>query len=339
MVQLYHIDLFSGIGGFSFALQEVAKTIAYVENAYDAQQVLKTLISKNKLSRAPIFDDIKLYHPPLEKKSNPIIVTGGFPCQDISTIGKRLGIKCGKRSSLVWEMFRIIEEVNASFVVMENVAAIVKDSYFLKIIRKFEKLGYHIEHGVFSAGELGFWHIRKRWYLLAIRKNTTHKLQTIPGIKKDLVRFTSNPPESLLRFQKSYKPLWKRKDLLGNAIVPATAKYAINCLNNNCNYNLTCNLTNSLCNQKRLLYFHGHDGSKNVTYVKNYFSTPRLTHPPHSRKLTHRTYQDLETQLVHWDKTKKNLRKAAKKKPIEAIVNPEFVEWLMGYPPGWTKTI
>ena len=52
------------------------------------------------------------------------IVTGGFPCQDISNAGKRVGIE-GRRSGLWSEFARVVREIRPSVVVVENVAALL----------------------------------------------------------------------------------------------------------------------------------------------------------------------------------------------------------------------
>jgi DNA (cytosine-5)-methyltransferase 1 len=53
------------------------------------------------------------------------ILTGGFPCQDLSLAGKRAGLKEGTRSGLWIEFARAIEELNPRLVVIENVRGLL----------------------------------------------------------------------------------------------------------------------------------------------------------------------------------------------------------------------
>src|SRR3982751_243889 len=98
------IDLFSGIGGFSLAAHWMGwKTIAFVERDLFCKMVLQ----KNFGSDIPIYDDVKTF-PGKKYRGECDIITGGFPCQDISSANRfGEGIK-GLRSGLWREYARII---------------------------------------------------------------------------------------------------------------------------------------------------------------------------------------------------------------------------------------
>src|SRR5690554_5265326 len=109
-------SLFSGIGGLDLGFERAGFTIKWMcEKDEYARRVLR-----KHWAEVPLYDDIEeLKNPPYVD-----VITGGFPCQDISLAGKGAGLD-GDRSRLWWEMHRIISEVRPRYAVMENVAALV----------------------------------------------------------------------------------------------------------------------------------------------------------------------------------------------------------------------
>ena len=88
MKKLKLIDLFSGGGMFSYAAEKLVggfETIQFCENDPYCQKVLK-----KHWPTVPIHDDIRTYKP---EPHSATVVVGGFPCQDLSVSGKRLGIR------------------------------------------------------------------------------------------------------------------------------------------------------------------------------------------------------------------------------------------------------
>lgn len=113
--KLTHGSLFSGIGGF-----ELGAEMAGIDTLWNCEiEKFQGEILKNKFPHAERFTDIT--------KTTGLryvdIISGGFPCQDISVAGKREGIK-GKRSGLWSEMCRIIWEVRPKYVIIENSPAL-----------------------------------------------------------------------------------------------------------------------------------------------------------------------------------------------------------------------
>jgi DNA (cytosine-5)-methyltransferase 1 len=93
------VSLFAGVGGFDLALERAGvKVVASVEIDAKAQSVLK-----KHFPQSTIFDDVsgvsgeQLRAAGFEARGG--IITGGFPCQDLSVAGKRAGL-AGKRSGL-----------------------------------------------------------------------------------------------------------------------------------------------------------------------------------------------------------------------------------------------
>lgn len=109
-------SLFSGYGGLDIGIQEVldAEVAWHVE--FDAAP---SKILEYHYPGVPNYGDIRNVD---WSQVEPIdILTGGFPCQDVSLAGKRRGLEEGTRSGLWYEYARAIEELKPRLVVIENV--------------------------------------------------------------------------------------------------------------------------------------------------------------------------------------------------------------------------
>ena len=157
------LDLFSGIGGISIALEPWVRTIAYCEQDRFAQSVLLSRMSERKLHKAPIWDDVQTLRGEMLPQID--IIFGGFPCQDISVAGNGEGL-AGKRSGLFYEIIRLTKETRAPFVFLENVPAI-RTRGLREVIRAFTEIGYDCRWTCLSAASVGAPHKRERWFLLA----------------------------------------------------------------------------------------------------------------------------------------------------------------------------
>jgi DNA (cytosine-5)-methyltransferase 1 len=93
------------------------------------------------------------------------ILTGGFPCQDISFCGEGAGIE-GERSGLWREMWRIIREVRPRYVVVENVAALTHRGLGI-VLGDLAALGYDAEWDCIHAAAVGSPQIRDRIFIVA----------------------------------------------------------------------------------------------------------------------------------------------------------------------------
>jgi DNA (cytosine-5)-methyltransferase 1 len=93
------------------------------------------------------------------------IISGGFPCQDISECGKGMGI-AGSRSGLWKEMARIVGEVKPRYVIIENSAKLLIRGFEV-VLCDLSKIGYHAEWTCLSNADFGFDHIRERVYVIA----------------------------------------------------------------------------------------------------------------------------------------------------------------------------
>ena len=155
------LDTFAGIGGFSYAAEKLVggfETTQFIEINPYCQKILN-----KHWSHVPIPDDITTF---TAKSGEFDIITGGFPCQDISVAGLQKGITKETRSGLFYELIRVIRMVRPKYVVLENVAAILNRGLDI-VLRELSEAGYDAEWAVISASSLGACHQRSRWWLVA----------------------------------------------------------------------------------------------------------------------------------------------------------------------------
>lgn len=119
------------------------------------------------LPRFPIWDDVRTFDG-RPWRGHVDVVSGGFPCQDISAAGQGRGIT-GARSGLVYEMLRIVDEVRPAFVLAEN-SPHLRTKGLAAIVARFIRMGYVGRVGVLGARDLGANHTRKRMWIVAIDK-------------------------------------------------------------------------------------------------------------------------------------------------------------------------
>jgi len=155
------LDTFAGIGGFSYAAEQLVggfTTTQFIEINPYCQKILK-----KHWPHVPIHDDIKTF---TAKSGEFDIITGGFPCQDISVAGLQAGITKETRSGLFFELMRVIRMVRPKYIVLENVAAILNRGLDI-VLRELSQAGYDAEWAVISASSVGACHQRSRWWLIA----------------------------------------------------------------------------------------------------------------------------------------------------------------------------
>jgi DNA (cytosine-5)-methyltransferase 1 len=159
------LALFAGAGGGILGgLLHGWRTVAAVEIADYPRRVLLQRQADGILPRFPIWDDVCTFDgKPWRGKVD--VVTGGFPCQDISAAGKGAGIE-GERSGLWKEMARIIGEVRPRFVFVENSPLLV-DRGLAVVLGDLAEMGYDAEWCTVSASDVGAPHKRDRAWIVA----------------------------------------------------------------------------------------------------------------------------------------------------------------------------
>jgi DNA (cytosine-5)-methyltransferase 1 len=171
---LRSLDLFTGYGGITLALENYCQPIAYVEIEEYAQRIIAERMADGSLPRAPILADVKNVRG---KSGDCDIIVGGFPCQDISVARNGKGL-AGERSGLFFEIARLTKEIQPSFVFLENSPAIRTRGLY-HVANEFTAMGYACRWTVVSAGYVGAAHERKRFFLLAHANSKTIRKQPI----------------------------------------------------------------------------------------------------------------------------------------------------------------
>ena len=197
-----HIDLFSGIGGFSLAASWAGfETILFCDNNKFCQELLKRRFNGevitdtakfrphnekdkqelegtkgNKLDTKqprsiPIYGDIRDLDG--TKFRGATLLTGGFPCQPFSQAGKRKGKEDDR---YLWdEMFRVIREAQPKWVLAENVYGLLtidNGLVFNKVLSDLESIGYEVQPLIIPACAVNAPHRRDRVWIVA--KNTVN---------------------------------------------------------------------------------------------------------------------------------------------------------------------
>ena len=159
------LDLFSGIGGFSYAAERLVggfETTQFVEINPYCQKVLR----KN-FPNVPIHDDITTFNA---TEGQFQVITAGFPCQDLSIAGKQDGIGEGTRSGLFFEILRLARQIRPKFILFENVRNLLSHSEgetFQKVLQEIAKAGFDVEWSVIPAKDVGACHKRERLWFIA----------------------------------------------------------------------------------------------------------------------------------------------------------------------------
>lgn len=166
------LDLFSGIGGFSLGLERTGgfETVAFCE----IEEFPRKVLAKH-WPEVPQYDDVRtLTGDVLARDGIAVdVITGGFPCQDISVAGKQAGIGDGTRSGLWSECLRLVGELRPKFALFENVSNLLSGpserpgGWFSTILSDLAGAGYDAEWADIPASYVGAWHRRGRVWILA----------------------------------------------------------------------------------------------------------------------------------------------------------------------------
>jgi DNA (cytosine-5)-methyltransferase 1 len=156
--------LFAGIGGLELGLCSAGhESLLLVENFQPASHVLRL-----RMPAAKIVDDVRdLGCLPVDTD----LVVAGFPCQDLSSVGPKIGIE-GTKSSLVGEVFRLLSGRDVPHVLLENVPFLLdlnRGSALRLVTTALEQLGYSWAYRVVDAQSFGLPQRRRRWILFASR--------------------------------------------------------------------------------------------------------------------------------------------------------------------------
>lgn len=171
MSKLRVLDLFSGIGGFSLGLERTGgfETVAFCEIEPFPRRVLA-----KHWPEVPCYEDVRtLTADRLASDGITVdVITGGFPCQDLSLAGKRKGLE-GERSGLWSEIVRLTCELRPQYIIVENVANLLNGpserpgAWFGRVLGDLAECGYDAEWENIPAAAVGAPHRRERVWIVA----------------------------------------------------------------------------------------------------------------------------------------------------------------------------
>jgi DNA (cytosine-5)-methyltransferase 1 len=173
--------LFAGAGGGILGGHLLGwKTVCAVEWEPYPACVLVARQNDKILPTFPIWDDVQTFDGK-PWRGLVDVVSGGFPCQDISSAGRGAGID-GERSGMWREMARIIGEVRPRFAFVENSPMLVTRG-LERVIADLTSMGYDSRWGVVSAADVGANHKRERIWIVAHSKHDRYP-NSISGINE-----------------------------------------------------------------------------------------------------------------------------------------------------------
>ncbi|WP_175191959.1 DNA cytosine methyltransferase [Achromobacter deleyi] len=159
------LALFAGAGGGILGGHLLGwRTVCAVERDAYAAQVLAARQNDRTLRPFPIWSDVCSFDG-RPWRGIVDVVSGGFPCQDISAAGNGAGID-GKRSGLWGEMARIVCEVQPCYVFVEN-SPMLTSRGLGRVLGDLAALGFDAEWGIISAADTGAPHLRERLWVVA----------------------------------------------------------------------------------------------------------------------------------------------------------------------------
>ena len=230
--QLNELALFAGAGGGILGGKLLGwRTVCAVEREPYAASVLIARQNDGILPTFPIWDDVCTFDG-RPWRGIVDVVSGGFPCQDISAAGKGAGIT-GERSGLWSHMARIIGEVLPRFVFVENSPLLVGRGLGL-VLGDLAAMGYDARWGIVGADDAGAPHKRERVWIVANSERSEGQRPLrgsavgMGGLKQS-VPWDRTPERALSEFRGVDDGLARavdRTNAIRNGQVPAVAKLA-----------------------------------------------------------------------------------------------------------------
>jgi len=228
------LALFAGAGGGILGGKLLGwKTVCAVEWEPYPAAILAARQNEGFLPPFPIWDDVQTFDG-RPWRGIVDVVSGGFPCQDISAAGNGAGIT-GERSGMWSHMARIIGEVRPRYAFVENSPVLTSRGLGV-VLGDLAAMGYDAEWGVFGAHHTGLDHGRARIFLLAHAHEMGRQVRNEPVAWRPLprhrmemlARIREAPDPGDLRRSDEF-PAWVDAiECAGNAQVPAVVRLAWN---------------------------------------------------------------------------------------------------------------
>lgn len=365
---LLGLDLFSGVGGIAYAIGDVVKPVAYCDWEVEARDVLAARMRSGHIPQAPICNDVRELTPQWLKKHagsgvKPDAIMAGFPCVGFSTAGSRKGFE-NEESKMFFEILRIIDDFpSVKVLFLENVPGVIKNGMGVIAQELCKKRGFNLMWTLMSACEVGAPQKRRRWYAIAYKGNKKpvlgwnqeyeKRLPSTWNLKRAPVRMVLKKPHNRIA----------RHRLLGNSVVPAAIRQGYK--------NLTAPGIKLKASASGKIHAHGAilQDAKTQKWVMYKHAVPMRVKCPDFKLAFNPTLYEAPPNAVRTDKTlttiqhakvfatpttsyhatyfltPRNANMLATQLRFEintpnhlrtGYTNVEFVEWLMGYPIGFT---
>ena len=194
------ISLFTGAGGGVLGGTILGwRTICGVEWNPFCREIIFRRQEDGMLPLFPVWDDVRSFStgnpgsgPFIDAacrlaRRHPTVVSGGFPCQPFSCARTRWKHGADDKRNMWFDTARIIREVEPDVAFLENVPRILRFNYFGEVLGDLADAGYDVWWDVVSAASCGAPHLRKRLWILAVKRNTgmVAKRQEFVGMCQD----------------------------------------------------------------------------------------------------------------------------------------------------------
>lgn len=180
------LSLFSGIGAFEKALKNIGQPFELVGFSEIDKHAIKSYCAIHDVPELMNLGDITQINEKLLPKDIDLI-TYGFPCQDISLLGKQKGLidenGITTRSGLFFDAMRIIRETQPKFLIAENVKNLANkrcEKQFKVILTELEMAGYNNYYAVLNSKDYGIPQNRLRLFIVSIRKDIDNETFEFP---------------------------------------------------------------------------------------------------------------------------------------------------------------
>lgn len=178
-----HIELFAGIGGFRKAMENLEKDFAIPFECQAFSEIdanaTKTYKANYNTENEVEMGDIVEFNSDMSRFDNLEfdLITGGFPCQAFSMMGKQLGFN-DHRGTMFFQIEKIIERKRPRFVLLENVKNLLthdKGQTFREIVARLENLGYQVYYDIFNTMDFRLAQKRSRLIVFATTEQLPKK--------------------------------------------------------------------------------------------------------------------------------------------------------------------
>ena len=171
-------------------------TAAYCEIEEKSRDILLSRMARGEIDCAPVWDDVRTLRGGHVSALDIEIISGGFPCQSHSVAGKRKGLS-DDRGQLVWEVFRLTDEIKPAFIFLENVWPGIR-KLVPWVRNQIEGLGFEVRDGILASRDCGFKHRRERWFLAAYSHKNAIQIEQRrrPGASRPRRVFSSGNVEA-----------------------------------------------------------------------------------------------------------------------------------------------